>query len=349
MLSSPLRRCLLTNKVLPSDLLIRFELVRPPSSSSPSSSSRLFLMPSGLLHSRFDALNRARGKSLWVTCWKEAVSVLAKKGSYKRINQAAHLEPTTAVSRVHAQLAQRVVQEVEMFAERAKSWPVSVAGDLSECPVRRLSGEEWEAERVKLVELNGGEQPVSRQLIAVLDISDPPPDSPDAAVPFSTTFFTSPSHQIPVYRLSRFFADVQLPPSSPSSQPPSSAADSLSQAIETSLRSVVDLWERRQARSAPSPSSPSPSPPAPAAPSAPPPAPFSADAVYLIYSPTTPPASAAPLPAPSASSLSSAPESPSESLRRRQAEDVVPLLVALRRCSLWLCEGWEAEGEGGKR
>jgi len=67
-------------------MMVRFELARPtsPSSTSTSSTSRLILQPSRILHPRFeDRLSRlgSTGKAMWVTCWADAVAVLAQKGA----------------------------------------------------------------------------------------------------------------------------------------------------------------------------------------------------------------------------------------------------------------------------
>ncbi|GAA5852067.1 hypothetical protein JCM8547_000147 [Rhodosporidiobolus lusitaniae] len=340
MLSSPLRRCLLTNKVLPSDLLIRFEFVRPPPTSSLPSSSRLSLSPSGILHPRFDAHHRARGKGMWVTCWKEAIEALAKKGSYKRVHQSAHLDASTAALRVHSQLARRVVQEAEMLAERAKSWPLPPGGGTGFCPVRRLARDELQG----AVEAGAGEgwRPVAVLNCAQLD--DPALSSQQ---PFSSAASFTSAALVPSYRLSRFFAAVCLPPSLSSSSPapPSSADLSSSDHLLSSYRAhfddVIGLWDRRRARLLADSASPSSA----ALPSRRPNT--SSDNLYVLYSPILPPSTYPLSLSGTASSTSSSVEAegPNLLLRRRQAEDVVPVLVALKRCALWLGKGWEVDSK----
>ncbi|GAA5990812.1 hypothetical protein JCM11641_005179, partial [Rhodosporidiobolus odoratus] len=94
-LSSPLRRCALTNKVLPKDLLVRFELTRPPPPTSPASgttsNSRLVLTPSRMLHPRYEDHGKTRGKGLWVTCSREAVEGLANKGALSSFSRRPFL------------------------------------------------------------------------------------------------------------------------------------------------------------------------------------------------------------------------------------------------------------------
>ncbi|GAA5916467.1 hypothetical protein JCM6882_006466 [Rhodosporidiobolus microsporus] len=343
MLSSPLRRCLLTNKVLPTDLLVKFALVRPPPIPFSSPSNRMHLVPSGLLHPRFDPHHRTRGKGGWVTCWKDAVEALAHKGSYKRLDSSAFLDPSTAVARVHSQLARRAVQEVDMFAERAKSWPISGEGGLAECPVRRMTREEWEAELKELAKQSGGTGSRRRQPVAVLNLS---PLDESSGSPLTTLLTTSDKRSVPSYRLANFFADVFLPPSTlpsstPSDSPPSSASETLLSDIRTRLDFIVSLWRRRAERSNPPSSTPA-SPPSSSPSSSPSPLPSStkpAADIYLLTTPHPVLTSTAP----------GEPEAPEEALRRRQAEDAVPLLVALRRCSLWTGEGWEASNADTRR
>ncbi|GAA6009464.1 hypothetical protein JCM10207_003791 [Rhodosporidiobolus poonsookiae] len=321
-LSSPLRRCLLTNKVLPRALMLRFELVRPPSLAH---SSRLFLVPSDILHPRFTPLEQSKGKGLWVTCWREAVETLAKKGSYKRLHGSAVLDPTAATQLVHSQLARRIVQEAEIYAERAKSWPSSADPILSACPVERVDLDDLEARR-------GAGAGSDRRLLAILDFS--PPSSTDTSPP--TTPLTSSVDDgtgvtVPRYHLSRFLGDIRLPPAPPSQDAPSpsstSSKDSLLRSMRRSMNGIVKLWHRRLARQTGEPPETSPT-------RAP---------LFLLYAPTPP---SPPLSPPSdgdGSSEALAKPAPADDLRRRQAEDLVVFLTALKRCSLWLGEGWDAE------
>ncbi|GAA6030586.1 hypothetical protein JCM8097_006221 [Rhodosporidiobolus ruineniae] len=347
-LASPLRRCLLTNKVLPRDLLVRFELVKRSNSVNSPTSSHLHLVPSGIIHPRFVVNSGTRGKGLWVTCWKEAVEALAKKGSYKRLNSSAYLDPAFATTRVHSHLARRVAQETEMFAERAKSWPARLDGDVQACPVRRVSRDELMSGRGSFPDSlqQHGARPV-----AVLDLT-----VPEGGVVLSTLSHFTPfqlddgQRRVPLYELAAFLARARLPPArgppaktagtdeaQPPPPQPATKADVLRDEMQAHLQSVIALWERRMARQARSRTSP---PPPPSSPS---PSTASSDDLYVLYSPIiplTPP----PPPSPDSSteSSSSAPPSPPSTLAIRQAEDVVPLLLALKRCALWLGEGWEA-------
>jgi hypothetical protein len=98
-LASPLRRCILTQKVMPkgasfpylvhssqltrcssdTDLMVQLKLAGTPSSPA-GPSPRLVLTPSSILHPRFSL--SLPGKGAWVACWKDAVDSLAQKGEF---------------------------------------------------------------------------------------------------------------------------------------------------------------------------------------------------------------------------------------------------------------------------
>ncbi|GAA5995959.1 hypothetical protein JCM11641_005351, partial [Rhodosporidiobolus odoratus] len=290
---------------------------------------------------RYEDHGKTRGKGLWVTCSREAVEGLANKGSYKRLHPAAQL-PSSAADHVASLLARRVVQEVEMFAERAKSWPgpPSSAGaeDTGFCPVRRLSKGAWDEERQKLDAAGRGNE--MSAVAAVLDLSLP---TTGAEQPFVTTVLVE-GRRAPVYHLASFFANIRLPPSllassipsAPSSSAPTSATEALFETIRKALDGVVDLWERRRTRTFTRVSDQN-------SPTSPPIPPSSREtySAYLIYAPTSSRQSASSFQA--SSSESPAAKSPTAQLRRRQADDIVPLLVALRRCIVWLGEDGETE------
>ncbi|GAA5897624.1 hypothetical protein JCM8208_000215 [Rhodotorula glutinis] len=327
-LSSPLRRCLLTNKVLPCEMMVRFELTRPPS-PSPSSPSRLVLQPSRILHPRFeDRLSRqgSTGKAMWVTCWADAVAVLAQKGSYKRLSSSAVMLPPPAVTaHVHSLLARRVAHEAELVAERVKAWPAAWgADDPRRAPVRCVRREELEEAVGELGE-------AGRRVVGVLDLSplssSTSGDADAAPRPFSSTLpSTSSAPLARRYHLSTFLAGVVLPPSSlpppppPPDDPPDPAAHLLA-STRHPLDTLLSLLSRRPTRlnppSAPSPPSPPSSPPA-------------AGNLFVLS-------------APGAAALEAGDEA-----AQRQAEDLVPLVLALERCRMWSGEGWAGDEEEGE-
>ncbi|GAA5831568.1 hypothetical protein JCM11251_000751 [Rhodosporidiobolus azoricus] len=258
-------------------------------------------------------------------------------GSYKRVNPSAHLDPSTAVQRVHSQLARRVAQEVEMFVERAKSWPVVSKRDLAEPPVSRMTEEEWEAELRELEKAPADKARRKRRVVAVLDLSSSP-SSPSTRPSRNYPIFSGRS--IPSYRLPSFFADVRLPPSalpstvSPDTAPPASKI--LIADIRSRLDELIKVWQQRATRNSLSNASSSLAASSTLSPPTPPSnTPLPSGDVYVLCTPALP----------SSSVDFGIANSPEDAIRRRQAEDVVPLLVALKRCSLWNGEAWEDGGE----
>ncbi|GAA5857829.1 hypothetical protein JCM5353_005862 [Sporobolomyces roseus] len=146
-LNSSLRRCLLTQKVLPIHMLIPLRQLSLPPSTSPSSSpppkkSRssdggMVLLPKGIQHSRFE--EKVGGKGSWVLCHSLALEQLATKGSFKRINTALSMPKDLKSLREYTeyQLVKRVEQEIEMYCERAKSWRTLIGVEGFE-PIRRV-------------------------------------------------------------------------------------------------------------------------------------------------------------------------------------------------------------------
>ena len=95
-LASPLRRCILTQKVLPkgaprlfvavllsadqsgqTEMMVQLKLARLPAGKG---SAQLILTPSSIIHPRFS--HPLPGKGAWVMCWKDAVDALAAKGAF---------------------------------------------------------------------------------------------------------------------------------------------------------------------------------------------------------------------------------------------------------------------------
>ncbi|KPV72845.1 uncharacterized protein RHOBADRAFT_46435 [Rhodotorula graminis WP1] len=311
-LSSPLRRCLLTNKVLPCEMMVRFELARPPSTST-SSNSRLVLQPSRVLHPRFeDRLSRqgSTGKAMWVTCWAEAVAVLAQKGSYKRLNSSAVMLPPRAVTaHVHSLLARRVAHEAELVAERVKAWPAASIPDVRRAPVLRVRVDELESTAREL-------DAAGRRLVGVLDLSplpstgevaDPAPRGPFSSnVPLASAASSARRYHLPTFLTGLVLPPSSLSPPSPTADPPDPSAHLLA-LTRHPLDSLVDFLSRRLAR-LDSTSSPSPPPP-------------SEGDLFVL----------------------SAPKACDDAAAQRQAEDLVPLVLALERCRMWSGEAWAGE------
>ncbi|ORY88668.1 hypothetical protein BCR35DRAFT_329907 [Leucosporidium creatinivorum] len=271
MLSSPLRRCILTQKVLPKDLMVQLKLARLPSQSTEP--PRLILTPSSLLHPRFAP--PMAGKGAHVMCSKDALDALARKGSYKRISSSASLPPITAL-KIQSQLARRVVQEAIMVGERVRSRPVLVdGGKRRECPVRRLGS---------LAELSkdGAEQESAgdMNLVAVVDLTEPEATIKDG--PLSTLLPSdSSAPSIPVYHLAHFFKSALFPPnpSTTNFEEPSPRPSHLISSLRTPFDDLIALFAKRAARDSPTSTIPPPSDTEPLDSASLP--------IYAIYSPTS--------------------------------------------------------------
>ncbi|GAA5872392.1 hypothetical protein JCM3774_004508 [Rhodotorula dairenensis] len=374
MLASPLRRCLLTNKVLPSDMMVRFELTRPSGSAivaEPAAtaaavrrnkvvdrSKQLVLEPSRVLHPRFDpaAAGHTRGKGLWVTCWSDAVQALAKKGSYKRLHPSATmLPPVPVAAQVHSQLARRVVQEIELVAERIKSWPAVAsrsgpvtlrADDDGGVPIRRVSKTELLQQQQQPAE-GFGIGPDSR-ILAAIDLS---PSEPGASTDEPICTFVSVEGEpaaaaaaggnlsrseraapfFPLYRLSAFFRAVaSLPPDTLRSfrprQPesPSAASSSIPEAMllaaaREPLEGMFALLARRAERETKR---------------------TPGDGGAGSDDEAASPAQGRVRDGDGDIVLLVAPKDPRTPDERQRADVVVPLAVALRRLQLWTGPGW---------
>ncbi|KAJ3917465.1 hypothetical protein F5877DRAFT_44579 [Lentinula edodes] len=143
MLSTPLRRCLQTQQLLPSAFLIRLGVFQAPSSQplrlfSPTSPSQALLLPDGLEHSKFKG--RRSGKAGYVLCWKDAVEHLRVSGAYKRI--AFNSRIPSVLDQIRHLLRLRVLQELQLVIDALRFRPRTLV--IKDRPlVRRLTRAEW--------------------------------------------------------------------------------------------------------------------------------------------------------------------------------------------------------------
>ncbi|KAJ3877199.1 hypothetical protein F5051DRAFT_12264 [Lentinula edodes] len=144
MLSTPLRRCLQTQQLLPSAFLIRLGVFQAPSSQplrlfSPTSPPEALLLPDGLEHSRFKG--RRSGKAGYVLCWKDAVEHLRVSGAYKRIAFNSRI-PSVLLDQIRHLLRLRVLQELQLVIDALRFRPRTLV--IKDRPlVRRLTRAEW--------------------------------------------------------------------------------------------------------------------------------------------------------------------------------------------------------------
>ncbi|KAK4330857.1 hypothetical protein RTBOTA2_006764 [Rhodotorula toruloides] len=317
MLSSPLRRCILTQKVLPSDMMVRFELTRPPPTPA-GPSPRLVCQPAKMMHSRFeDRSQGTTGKGMWVACWRSAVERLAQKGAYKRLHASAAMDPKTIGLKTHSHLVRRVVQETEVMAGRMKGWQGAWIESEDDIPVRRTTREGLE--ELWQAHVAG----TTRRIAAILDLSPLPPSS-DASNPspkVAAFLPTLTNRRIPYFRLAPFFDSVVVHPNSLPIWPkyaddnPTPAADRFLANIRANLDGTISLLQRRLVRRV-----------GPGSTVAALAEPRGEGDLYVLFAP-----------------LIDLDPSRYDEAEQAKAEAVVPLIVALIRMRLWTGEGWAAE------
>ncbi|KZT12834.1 uncharacterized protein LAESUDRAFT_808363 [Laetiporus sulphureus 93-53] len=115
MLSTPLRQCFLTKRMLPSAFLLRFYPMRLPNLSFGKPAQ--LIVPDGLEHPDFKP--RRAGAGYYIVLRNAALEQLSKKGGYKRLsnNVTMHSEFPRQISHL---LRLRVLQEIHVLAERLR-------------------------------------------------------------------------------------------------------------------------------------------------------------------------------------------------------------------------------------
>ncbi|KAJ8463518.1 hypothetical protein ONZ45_g17555 [Pleurotus djamor] len=156
MLASPLRKCIFTDRYLPSDFMIRLAPMKIPAhrhdnmnvpeqqkskleSKLPMDGpSRIIPVPDGLEHPRFKI--RRSGSAAYITCWNDAIPQLFLRGRHKRMNPKLLPHPNLSQHIEHL-LRVRILQEFCLFSERLRANPRDHIG--TPMAVRRLTRSEW--------------------------------------------------------------------------------------------------------------------------------------------------------------------------------------------------------------
>ncbi|KAF8504216.1 hypothetical protein JB92DRAFT_2738255 [Gautieria morchelliformis] len=137
MLASPLRQCIVTEKQLPADFMVRLaalELSGPRLSRTITA-----LLPDGVEHSRFRRHNS--GKGYYIACRKESIDELVSRSSYKRIPAPSKLQVHSLLAtQIGHQLRLKVLQELELLAESLRCAPQESRENTI---LRRLTRTEW--------------------------------------------------------------------------------------------------------------------------------------------------------------------------------------------------------------
>ena len=123
MLASPLRKCIVTQKVLPTSLLIQLKPVTlplPPSStttSNPIHRERTVLLPNAILSAKIAP--KKPGKGIYLTCDRRIYAELESRASYKSVDPKAGLAKGMA-ELIARQLGERCCSELDVLVERFK-------------------------------------------------------------------------------------------------------------------------------------------------------------------------------------------------------------------------------------
>lgn len=134
MLSSPLRKCIVTSKVLPTSLMLQLKPVRlaPTLSTSASdkyssaglsskasqpsgAAERIVVLPNAILHPKYSP--RKTGTGTWITLDARVFAHLRQKASYKRVDSKAVLAAQIE-DLVWWQLGERCIQELHELVDR---------------------------------------------------------------------------------------------------------------------------------------------------------------------------------------------------------------------------------------
>ncbi|KAJ7781397.1 hypothetical protein B0H16DRAFT_1299588 [Mycena metata] len=145
MLATPLRQCYLTQRLLPTDFLIRIAKMRVPVHLQQKRKGTAdFFFPDGLQHPKFKKPKATRG--MYIMCRREALHILHRPGKYKRIGATA---PPRFAEYIAHLLRLRVLQELQIllkpleFTYRTRTGPVPARPPI----LRRLTRAEWGALR----------------------------------------------------------------------------------------------------------------------------------------------------------------------------------------------------------
>ncbi|KAF8264944.1 hypothetical protein EI94DRAFT_1779442 [Lactarius quietus] len=138
MLSTPIRKCSLSSKYLPSDFMVRLSVKRLPSPRTGSKRPSYTLVPDGLQHPKFKGLDSRKGH--YVVCRRAAMEEFDERKMYRRILSAAMKLPSSLPEYIGHLLRLRIIQELELLAERLQARPQCAV----EAPLlRRLTWKEF--------------------------------------------------------------------------------------------------------------------------------------------------------------------------------------------------------------
>lgn len=142
MLSTPIRRCSLSSRYLPSDFMVRLSVKRLPSPRTGSKRPSYTLVPDGLHHPKFKGLDSRKGH--YVVCRRAAMQEFDRRGTYRRILSATTRLSSSLPEYIGHLLRLRILQELELLADRLQARPQCAAASPL---LRRLTWKELSAIR----------------------------------------------------------------------------------------------------------------------------------------------------------------------------------------------------------
>ncbi|KAH9062176.1 hypothetical protein EDB87DRAFT_1559399 [Lactarius vividus] len=141
MLSTPIRRCSLSSRYLPSDFMVRLSVKRLPSPRAGSKWPSYVLVPDGLQHPKFKGLDSRKGH--YVVCRRAVMQEFDTRKCHRRILSTIG-QFSSLPEYIDHLLRLRILQELELLTERLQARPQCAA----ESPLlRRLTWKELSAIR----------------------------------------------------------------------------------------------------------------------------------------------------------------------------------------------------------
>ncbi|KAH8986172.1 hypothetical protein EDB83DRAFT_2240424 [Lactarius deliciosus] len=141
MLSTPLRKCSMSSRYLPSDFMIRLSVKRLPSPRTGSKRPSYVLVPDGLQHPKFKGLDSRRGH--YIVCRRAVIQEFDKRKCHRRILSTIG-QFSSLPEYIGHLLRLRILQELELLTARLQARPQCAA----DSPLlRRLTWKELSAIR----------------------------------------------------------------------------------------------------------------------------------------------------------------------------------------------------------
>ncbi|KAH9045175.1 hypothetical protein EDB85DRAFT_2070079 [Lactarius pseudohatsudake] len=131
MLSTPIRRCSMSSRYLPSDFMVRLSVKRLPSPRTGSKQPSYVLVPDGLQHPKFKGLDSRKGH--YIVCRRAVIKEFDKRTVLKKKNppsQECYRRVLSAIGQFSSlpeyighMLRLRILQELELLAARLQARP----------------------------------------------------------------------------------------------------------------------------------------------------------------------------------------------------------------------------------